>query len=115
VTNNVNDFGLKKSLQNLPAVRQTLATVTDRSAVFEAEALNVQVDFPLFQRLALPITSGRTWVPSIKIHDTRILRLMEVLPYRDQNRRLAYSTDSRGDSRRIRSKGQPLQPYPTAI
>jgi hypothetical protein len=39
VTNNVNDFGLKKSLQNLPAVRQTLATVTDRSAVFEAEAL----------------------------------------------------------------------------
>jgi hypothetical protein len=56
-----------------------LAGVTDRFAAFEAEALNVHVDFPLFQRLALLITSGRTLVPGIKIQDTRILRLMEVL------------------------------------
>jgi len=46
---------------------------------FEAEALNVHVDFPLFQRLALPIVVGRTKVPGIKIHDTRMMRLMEVL------------------------------------
>ena len=36
-------------------------------------------DFPLFQRLALPIVSGHTKVPGIKIHDTRMVRLMEVL------------------------------------
>jgi hypothetical protein len=37
------------------------------------------VDFPLFQRLALPITSGRSKIPGIKIHDTRMVRMMEVL------------------------------------
>jgi hypothetical protein len=79
LSNNLKDFGLRKSLDNLEAVRQKLAAVTDRFAAFEAEALNVHVDFPLFQRLALPITSGRTRVPGIKIQDTRILRLMEVL------------------------------------
>jgi hypothetical protein len=79
LSNNLKDFGLKKSLENLEAVRQTLAAVTDRFAAFEAEALNVHVDFPLFQRLALPITSGRTRLPGIKIHDTRVIRLMEVL------------------------------------
>ena len=41
--------------------------------------LLMHVDFPLFQRLALPITSGRSRVPGIKIQDTRMIRLMEVL------------------------------------
>jgi hypothetical protein len=79
LSNNLKDFGLRKSLENLEQVRETLAEVSDRFAAFEAEALNVQVDFPLFQRLALPITSGLTKVPGIKIHDTRMIRLMEVL------------------------------------
>jgi hypothetical protein len=79
LSNQLKDFGLKKSLDNLAAVRQKLAAVTDGFAAFEAEALNVHVDFPLFQRLALPITSGRTRVPGIKIQDTRMIRLMEVL------------------------------------
>ena len=39
----------------------------------------MHVDFPLFERLATPITVGRTRIPGIKIHDTRMLRLMEVL------------------------------------
>jgi hypothetical protein len=79
LSNNLKDFGLKKSLDNLEAVRKKLAAVTDRFAAFEAEALNVHVDFPLFQRMALPITSGRTRVPGIKVHDTRMIRLMEIL------------------------------------
>jgi hypothetical protein len=79
LSNNLTDFGLKKSLDNLDQVRHTLAAVTDRFAAFEAQALNVHVDFPLFQRLALPIPAGAGRVPGIKIHDTRVLRLMEVL------------------------------------
>jgi hypothetical protein len=79
LSNNLRDFGLAKSLDNLDAVRHTLATVTDRFAAFEAQALDVHVDFPLFQRLALPIPCGRTKIPGIKIHDTRVLRAMEVL------------------------------------
>ena len=40
--------------------------------------LNVQVDFPLFQRLALPVKVGKTPIAGIKIQDTRMIRLMEV-------------------------------------
>jgi hypothetical protein len=39
----------------------------------------VHVDFPIFERLAKPVATGSTTIPGIKIHDTRILRLMEVL------------------------------------
>jgi hypothetical protein len=77
--NRLKDLGLNKGLDNLPALRQKLVTVTDRLAGFEAELLNVHVDFPLFQRLALPIAAGRTKIPGIKIQDTRLVRLMEVL------------------------------------
>jgi len=82
LSNNLKDFGLTKSLENLETVRQTLAAVTDRFAQFEAQALDVHVDFPLFQRLALPIPSGSSKIPGIKIHDTRMLRCMEVLLHR---------------------------------
>src|SRR5262249_6399405 len=37
------------------------------------------VDFPLLQRIALPITKGSVRFPGIKIHETRIIRLLEVL------------------------------------
>src|SRR5437899_2834868 len=77
--NRMKDLGLNKGLENLQRLRQILAAATDRFASFEAQALNVHVDFPLFQRLALPVTVGKTKVPGIKIHDTRLLRLMEAL------------------------------------
>jgi len=37
------------------------------------------VDFPLLQRIALPVNIGSVRYPGIKIHDTRIIRLLEVL------------------------------------
>jgi hypothetical protein len=79
LSNNLKDFGLNKGLDNLDQVRHLLGAVTDRFAAFEAQALNVHVDFPLFQRLALPIPHGAAKIPGIKLHDTRMLRLMEVL------------------------------------
>jgi hypothetical protein len=78
-SNNLSDFHLKKSLDNLPAVRQVLCEVTERFSAFQAQALNVHVDFALFQRLALPVMAGKSKIPGIKIHDTRMVRLMEVL------------------------------------
>ncbi|MCX5862021.1 MAG: hypothetical protein NTW27_07870 [Deltaproteobacteria bacterium] len=53
--------------------------ITDRFITAQAQNFNVHVDFPLFQRLALPIQVGKTKIPGIKIHNTRIIRLMEVL------------------------------------
>jgi hypothetical protein len=78
-SNNLSDFGLKKGLSHLEAVRQRFLQVTDRFAAFQASCLNVHVDFPLLQRLALPITAGTAKFPGIRIHDTRMIRLMEVL------------------------------------
>jgi hypothetical protein len=78
-SNNLRDFGLKKGLDHLDAVRKRFQTITDRFADFQAQCLNVHVDFPLLQRLALPITIGSVRYPGIKIHDPRIIRLLEVL------------------------------------
>src|SRR5450755_4860980 len=79
VSNNLSDFGLKKGLDHLDAVRARFQTITDRFAGFQAQCLNVHVDFPLLQRIALPITLGSVRYPGIKIHDARIIRLLEVL------------------------------------
>ncbi len=77
--NRMKDLGLNKGLKNLEALRQKLIGMTGRFAGFEAQCLNVHVDFPLFQKIALPVVSGKTKIAGIKIHDTRMMRLMEVL------------------------------------
>jgi len=79
VSNNLTDFHLKKGLDHLDAVRQRFQTITARFAGFQAQWLNVHVDFPLLQRLARPITVGAVRYPGIKIHDPRLVRLLEVL------------------------------------
>jgi hypothetical protein len=79
VSNNLHDFGLKKGLDHLDAVRKRFQVITDRFAGFQAQCLNVHVDFPLLQRIALPITIGTVRFPGIKIHDPRVIRLFEVL------------------------------------
>jgi len=79
VSNNLADFRLRKGLDHLPAVRERFHDITGRFAGFQAQWLNVHVDFPLLQRLALPITVGAVRYPGIKIHDPRVIRLLEVL------------------------------------
>jgi hypothetical protein len=79
VSNNLNDFGLRKGLDHLDAVRATFQAITDRFAGFQAEWLNSHVDFPLLQRLAHPITVGAVRYPGLKIHEARVVRLFEVL------------------------------------
>src|SRR5207237_6173774 len=73
-SNNLSDFGLKKGLDHLDAVRQKFLAITGRFATFQAQCLNVHVEFPLLQRLALPITVGTAMFPGIKLHYTRRLR-----------------------------------------
>jgi hypothetical protein len=78
-SNNLRDFGLKKGLDHLEAVRTKFLAITDRFAGLQAQWFNVHVDFPLLQRLALPITIGSVHYAGIKIHETRLIRLFEVL------------------------------------
>jgi hypothetical protein len=65
------DLDLNKGLENLDALRKKLVVVTDRLAGCEAELLNVHVDFPLFPRPAVPVPSGKSKIPGIKIQDPR--------------------------------------------
>ncbi len=78
-SHNLSGFRLKKGLDHLAAVREHFLAITGRFATFQAQSLNVHVEFPLLQRLALPIAVGTAKFPGIKIHDTRTVRLMEVL------------------------------------
>ena len=78
-SNNLADFGLRKGLDHLEAARTRFLAITDRFATQQAHWLNVPVDFPVFQRLALPLTVGTVRYPGLKIQDTRVIRLFEVL------------------------------------
>jgi hypothetical protein len=78
-SNNLYDFGLNKGLEHLDEVRQKFLTIIGRFAGFQAQWLNVHAEFPLLQRIALPITLGSVRYPGIKIHDRRMIRLLEVL------------------------------------
>jgi len=79
LSNNLTDFGLRKGLDHLDDVRQKFQAITGRFAGFQAQTLNVHVDFPLVQRLALPVTRGTVRHPGIRIQDVRVIRLLEVL------------------------------------
>jgi hypothetical protein len=78
-SNNLRDFGLRKGLDHMDAVRQKFLAITDRFAAHQAQWLNVHVDFPLLQRISLPITIGSVRYPGIQIHQPRVIRLLEVL------------------------------------
>lgn len=78
-SNNLSDFGLKKGLAHLGEVRTRFLGVLDRYAGQEAETLNVHEDFALLQRIALPVQKGAVRTPGIRVQDSRIIRLLEVL------------------------------------
>jgi hypothetical protein len=78
-SNNTYDLRVKKSLDNMLKLKAVTRDITDRFATLQTNMLNVHTDFPLFQKLALPITQKNTKIPGIKIHDTRMIRLMETV------------------------------------
>jgi hypothetical protein len=47
LSNNLRNFRVQKSLDNLDTVRQTLANVTDRFANFQAHAMDVHIETSL--------------------------------------------------------------------
>jgi hypothetical protein len=79
VSNNVRDFGLKKSLAHWGAMRQRFQEITDRFAGVQAQNLNVHGQLDVLARLAQPVIQGKTKVSGIKLEQRRILRLLEVL------------------------------------
>ena len=78
-SNNLKDFRQKKSLQYLPAVAGKLQAVNDRFANAQAENLNVEMDYPLLDKLAQPCRLKSQRMAGIRIENDRIIRLLEIL------------------------------------
>lgn len=79
VSNQLSDFKLKKSLENLPYVKEQFETITNHFAAFQAQTLNSHFKFNFLAEIAQPVVHGKTKIPGIKLHDKRIIRLMEIL------------------------------------
>jgi hypothetical protein len=78
-SNNLANFRIRKKLENLPAVAQRFGGVLDRFANAQAAAFNLHADLPALQRIARPVMQGATRVAGIKLHDTRVPRLMRIM------------------------------------
>jgi hypothetical protein len=79
VCNNLKDFGLKKTLPHWQPLRERFEQITDRFAQTQAEHLNVHGQFDVLARLAKPLIQGKTKVAGIKLENTRLMRLLELL------------------------------------
>ena len=64
VSNNLADFHLRKGLDHLNAVRERFHTITDRFASFQAQWLNVHVDFPCCNVSPSPSPSAQSAIPA---------------------------------------------------
>lgn len=79
VCNDLKDFRLKKSLPNWAAMRTRFQELTERWVNVQAEHLNVHGQFDLVKRLAQPVLAGKTKVAGVKLENTRLIRILEVL------------------------------------
>jgi len=78
-SNNLKDFRQKKALEHLPEVAEKLQAVNDRFADAQAENLNVQIDYPLLEKLAQPRRLRSQRMAGIRLENDRIIRLLEIL------------------------------------
>ena len=78
-SNNLKDFHQKKALEHLPEVAEKLHAVNDRFADAQAENLNVEVDYPLLEKLAKPCRLKSQRMAGIRLENDRIIRLLEIM------------------------------------
>ena len=79
-SNNLTDFGLKKGLDHLAErAREVPTHHGPLRRLSRRNASTFMWTFLCCRRIALPIAVGSERYPGIKIHDTRMIRLMEVL------------------------------------
>jgi len=79
-TNNVNDYGVKKAVENLPKLRQRLESITDNYLNVQQDILETFVDRGQLKALATPtILSGGKRIPGLKLDHPRQLALMHAL------------------------------------
>ena len=79
-TNNVNDYGVKKAVENLPKLRERLESITDNYLNVQQDILETFVDRGQLKALAAPtiLASGKR-IPGLKLDHPRQLALMHAL------------------------------------
>ena len=79
-TNNVNDYGVKKAVENLPKLRERQESITDNYLNVQQDILETFVDRGQFKALAATtILPGGKRIPGLKLDHPRQLALMHAL------------------------------------
>ena len=78
-SNDTYHFGVGRRLQNLPLLHEQLASTNERCLSEQAELLASAVDTGQLAALAAPTLIGQRRVPGLKLHDDRVIRLLETL------------------------------------
>ncbi|MET0217297.1 MAG: hypothetical protein ABW205_05110, partial [Burkholderiales bacterium] len=79
-SNNVNDYGVKKSVQNIPALRNALSAINDNYLNVQQDVLETFIDRGQLRKLAEPtVTPAGKRIPGLKLDHPRQLALMHAL------------------------------------
>ncbi len=79
-TNDVTDYGVRKAVDNLTALRSTLSAINDNYLTVQQDILETFIDRGQLQRLAQPtITAAGKRIPGLKLDNPRQLALMRAL------------------------------------
>jgi hypothetical protein len=79
-TNNVTDYGVKKAVANLPALRSTLSAINDNYLDVQQDIVETFIDRGQLRKLAQPtITTTGKRIPGLKLDNPRQLALMHAL------------------------------------
>jgi hypothetical protein len=80
VTNDVNDYGLRKAVENLPKLRERLQSINDNYLNVQQDILETFVDRGQLKQLATPtvLPNGKR-IPGLKLDHPRQLALMHAL------------------------------------
>ena len=79
-SNNVHDYGVNKSVQNLPALRNVLSAINDNYLNVQKDILETFIDRGQLRRLAEPtITPTGKRIPGLRLDHPRQLALMHAL------------------------------------
>jgi hypothetical protein len=77
--NNTYPLAIGRRLENLPALIERMGVTNERYLDLQAELLDSTVDTGQLAELAQPTIHGRRRIPGIKLHDDRVIRLLDAL------------------------------------
>ena len=78
-SNDTRHFGVGRRLENLPLLRDKLAATNERCLALQAELLTSVVDPGQLTAVTQPTRIGHRRIPGVKLHDDRVIRLLDSL------------------------------------